>query len=128
ETEFLLEFLAPQAKRRASLRRDFRLEILDERSHRLRGFRLRICQIAKQVEVVDRGKSLGKIVVDELQCPAHRFDADFDKDPRWIGDIVASGLNQPRSLAELGEYPARAFVCRGVGKKRLRGETRPKDV
>ena len=57
EPQLLLELLAAEAERRARLRRELGLEILDVGADRLRRLGLRVGEIAEQVQVVDARKA-----------------------------------------------------------------------
>src|SRR5262249_38557661 len=128
ETQLLLELVAAEAKRRARLRRDVGLEILDVAADRLRGLGLRVGEIAEQVQVVDVAERARQIVLDELQRSAHRLDADLDEDAGRFLDVVARGLNEPRRLPQLRQDAARALRGGRVGEERLAGDTRREDV
>ena len=82
EPHLLLEPLAAEPERTARLRGELLLQVLDVRADGVRGLDLRVSEIAEQVHVVHARERPRQVVVDELQRPAHRFDADLDEDAR----------------------------------------------
>jgi len=110
----LLEAFAPEAERRARSRRNLVLQELDVRRDGVRRFRLRVGEIAEEMQIVHVTERAGQIFFDELQRAAHRLDADLDEDARRILDVVARGLQQPRRLTQLRQHATRAFGRRGV--------------
>ena len=70
------------------------------------GFGGRVSQIAEQMHVVERGKRLRQVLVDELHRAAQRFKPDLYEDARRIFDVVARRLHQARRLAQLRQHAA----------------------
>ena len=122
ELQLLLELSRPRRNERARLRRHFGFEVLDVRADRLRGFGLRVGQIAEQMQVVDARKRPRQLLVDELQRAAHRFDADLDEDAWRILDVVARRLNERAASAAASRAPGGPARRRRVREQRLPGE------
>ena len=99
-------------------------EIVHVRPDRLARLGLRVGELAEQVQIVDLRQRARQVVVDERERSAHRLEADLDEDPRWVLDVVARRLNQPRRLAELREHAAGALVGGRVREQDLPGQTR----
>ena len=128
QAELLLESVVSEAEGGARFRRDFVLEVLDVGSDRLRGFGLRVGEVAEQVKIVDVLERSRQLVLDELQRAAHRLDADLDEDAWRILDVVAGRLDQARRLPQLRQHAAGALGCRRVGEQRLAGQARRQEV
>ena len=128
EPQLLLQLVAAQPERCPRLRRDLGLEVLEIRTDRVRRLGLRVGEIRQQVQIVQIGKRPGQVAVDELQRPADGLDADLDEDARWLLDVVARRLNQPRRLAQLREHPPRPFGRGRIGEQHLAGEARGENV
>jgi hypothetical protein len=102
--------------------------MLDVRGDGARGFGRRICQIAKDVQVVERRERARQVAVDELQRPAPRFEPHLHQDAGGVLDVIACRLDQPRHLAQLGHHPARPLRLRRIREEGLAGEACPENV
>ena len=128
QPELLLELVLAQPERGARFRRQLGFEVLHVRPDGLRRFGLCIGEVAEQMQVVNIFEGARQLFLDELERPAHRFDADLDVDAGRVLDVVARGLHQPGRLAQLRQHAAGAFRRRRVGKERLSGKARRQQV
>ena len=128
EPELFLEDFAPEPERRAAARPELLLEIgrigPDRASRRHR----RIGEIAKQVDVVERGERQREILLDETQRAAHRLEAYLHEDAGRFLDVVAGVLDEARRLPELRQDAAGALLERRIFEQRLAGQARREEV
>ena len=67
-------------------------------------------------------------MLDELQDPLQRVEADLGEDPRRLLHVVARGLDEARRLAQFRQHAARPLVLGRVRENRLRGQARRQNV
>ena len=124
EAQFLLEPLTAEPERSATFRGQIVSKIVHIASDRCGGLVGGVREIPEHVEIIERGKCLGQIFLDEVQRAFERFSADFDEDPRRILDVLTCRLDEPRRLAQFRQHASGAFFDRRVLEHDLSCEAR----
>jgi hypothetical protein len=122
ELELLLEVIAPQPERRFRALRQIVLQVVHVAGNRVGRLSGGIRQVAKDVQIVERGERPRQIGFDEFQRAPPGLEADLDEDPRAVANVVARRLHQPRRLPQLRNDTSCPLGFRGVGEQGLAGE------
>ncbi len=80
------------------------------------------------MEVVHARERARQVLLDELQDPLQRVEANLGEDARRLLHVVARRLDQARRLAQLRQHAARPLVLGSIREDRLGGQARRQDV
>src|SRR5580765_210930 len=128
ELQLLFELVAPETERGFRPRCEIGFKVIDVSLDGGRGFRGRICKVAEDVQIVERGESAREVNVDELEDAAPALESHLDEDARAFLDVVAGRLDKPRHLPQFRHDAAGAIGLGSVGEQRLSREARSDQV